>query len=614
MVELYRFFNLAFLFKGFSGTFPKARNAEELREALLNKLDMTTAHYRPGFDHPELPKGSATINEGLDEFDCGFFGLTEHLSQKASIEVRMLLEKSIEAIMDAGLNPKDIHNTRTNVYIAFCFSDYEFEIMKSIRSSARGCIRSARTAIGMSIAHFLKIKGKVCVTDTACSSSLHSIDHAYRAMRMGECENALVVTANFITIRTTTLEFALLGVLSKDGVCKPFDEHGDGYVRSEAASAILLQKAKNSKRIYAQIIHSKCNSDGFKETGITFPSRQDQANVIEEVLIESNIDPKELTFVEAHATGTAVGDPEECAGIDAVIAKKRKTPLLVGSIKGNLGHSEQCAASSSVIKCLLSMENGLLFPNIHYSVTKSTIDSIIEGRIKVVQEVTKIKDQMPLMGVNSFGFGGSNSHALIRAMTKGKVNGGIPKDDLPRLVCVSGRTPEAVSSLLDTVDFKTLDAEYISLLNNVFRTFIPNHRYAGYSIVSKTGDWYLIYKQFSLIPIFADSVRRVQGFFERDGIKINNTILNPDQGVRKSYVILGSLTIQLCLTDVLKKICLPITGVIGYSFGELIRAYYDGVLDLETVLACGYILNGEPVQNYEQINGHNSSGMEEQVT
>ncbi|KAG5862273.1 hypothetical protein JTB14_001473 [Gonioctena quinquepunctata] len=193
---------------------------------------------------------------------------------------------------------------------------------------------------------------------------------------------------------------ARLGVLSEDGVCKPFDEHGYGYVRSEAASAILLQKAKNSKRIYAQLIHSKCNSDGFKEIGITFPSRQDQANVIEEVLIESNIDPEEVTFVEAHATGpcistkfrsgskyqkswecevvisenkfshlskyrsyyeelqpslvaierTAAGDPEECAGIDAVIAKKRKTPLSVGSIKGNLGHSEQSAASSSIIK------------------------------------------------------------------------------------------------------------------------------------------------------------------------------------------------------------------------------------------------------------------------
>ncbi|KAG5878855.1 Fatty acid synthase, partial [Gonioctena quinquepunctata] len=322
---------------------------------------------------------------------------------------------------------------------------------------------------------------------------------------------------------------------------------------------------------------------------------------------------------------TAAGDPEECAGIDAVIARKRKTPLLVGSIKGNLGHSEPSSASSSVIKCILSMENGVLFPNIHYSVTSSTLDSIIEGRMKVVQEVTKIKDQMPLMGVNNFGFGGSNGHALMRAMARKKVNCGIPKDNLPRLVFVSGRTPEAVSSLLDTVNSETLDAEYISLLNNVFRTFIPNHRYAGYSIVSKTGvdkgsmsritlkklpiylvfgnleDWYSIYKQFSLIPIFADSIRRVQEFFEKNGTKINNTILNPDQEVRKSYVILGSLTIQLCLADVLKKICLPTTGVIGYSFGEFIRAYYDGDMDLETVLACGSILNGEPMQNYEPV-------------
>ncbi|KAG5876512.1 hypothetical protein JTB14_023116 [Gonioctena quinquepunctata] len=586
---------------GMSGIFASARNTEELKEGLLNKLDMTTAHFRPGFDHPELPQRSATINEGLDYFDCGFFGLTEHLSEKSSIELRLLLEKSTEAIIDAGLNPKDIRNTRTNVYLAYCLSDYEPLMKHTIRSSPKGCLRSTRTAIGMSIASFLKLKGAVYTTDTACSSSLHSFDHAYRAIRMGECDNALVISANITCIASTTLQFALLGVLSKKGVCQPFDEHGEGYVRSEA------------------------------ETGITFPSRQDQAIVIGEVLTESDINPEEITFFEAHATGTIVGDPEECAGIDAVIARKRKTPLLVGSIKGNLGHSEPSAASSSIIKCLLSMESGHLFPNIHYSVTRSTLNSIIEGRMKVVQEVTEIKDQKPLMGVNSFGFGGSNAHALIRAITKQKVNGGIPSDDLPRLICVSGRTPEAVSSLLDTVNSKTLDAEYISLLNNAFRTFIPNHRYAGYSIVSKTGvdegsisrialkkspiylvfgnleDWYSIYKQFSVVPIFSDSFRRVQEFFEKVGTKLINKIFNPDEVVRESYVILGSLIIQLCLANILKKICIPATGVIGYSFGELIRAYYDEILDLETVLSCGFILNGEPVQNYKQINGHANS-------
>ncbi|KAG5870053.1 Fatty acid synthase, partial [Gonioctena quinquepunctata] len=116
---------------GIGGVFPKAKNIEELEQCLFEKLDLTTEHYRPNFDHPDLPKRSATINEGLEDFDCGFFGLDEHQSSISSPEMRMLLEKSIEAIIDAGLNPKDIHNTKTNLYIAQCTNDSE-AIMKTL--------------------------------------------------------------------------------------------------------------------------------------------------------------------------------------------------------------------------------------------------------------------------------------------------------------------------------------------------------------------------------------------------------------------------------------------------------------------------------------------------
>ncbi|KAG5883952.1 hypothetical protein JTB14_031777 [Gonioctena quinquepunctata] len=325
---------------------------------------------------------------------------------------------------------------------------------------------------------------------------------------------------------------------------------------------------------------------------------------------------------EVVAQGTTAGDPEECAAIDSVIAQHRKTPLLVGSIKGNLGHPEPSAGVTSIIKCIMSMENGYIFPNIHYSVPRPNLTSIIAGRMKVVQEATKIDDEKSLMVVNSFGFGGSNSLAVLRAITKKKVNGGVPYDDLPRLVCVSGRTPEGVSSLLDTVHPKSLDVEYIALLHSAFKTHIPNHVYSGYKIISKTNviqgsierinlrsslylvfgnlfDWFSIYKNFSGVPIFADCLQRVQQFYEKHE-KINNTILNPDEEIRKSYDIMGCLVIQLCLADLLKQLDLPTTAVMGYSLGELVHAYYNSDLDLEAVLTCGFILNTAEMPSYKQ--------------
>ncbi|KAG5883951.1 hypothetical protein JTB14_031776 [Gonioctena quinquepunctata] len=251
---------------GIGGVFPKAKNIEELEKCLFEKLDLTTKHYRLNFDHPDLPKRSATINEGLEDFDCGFFGLDEHQSSISSPEMRMLLEKTIEAIIDAGLNPKDLHNTRTNLYIAQCTNDSETILRDTIRHVPGSVIRTT-------------------------------------PIRSGECDNALVLSANILINPGDTLQFAKLGVLSMRGVCRPFDENGDGYVRSEVVTAFLLQKAKTAKRIYAQLVHTKCNSDGFKDDGITFPSRHAQSNLMKEVFKESNISPDDITFMEAHATG-----------------------------------------------------------------------------------------------------------------------------------------------------------------------------------------------------------------------------------------------------------------------------------------------------------------------
>nr|AMK38868.1 fatty acid synthase 1 [Colaphellus bowringi] len=618
----------AVVISGISGVFPKCRNVEELRDSLMNKLDLTTAHYREGFDHAELPKRSGTLNTGLQDFDAGFFGMHENQADPCSIETRILLEKSIEAIIDAGMNPKDIESTKTGFYLGYCYSDTESTLgWKTHKEKRFPILTAARFSMVSRVAYFLKLKGPTYQCDSACSSSLHALDHAFKDIRSGECENAIVAGANLSMFPGTTLQFAKLGVLSPRGICQPFDKNGDGYVRSEVITVVLLQKARNSKRIYAQVINTKCNSDGFKDNGITFPSRAAQAELIAEVLEESNVQPDNVTYLEGHATGTSAGDPEECAAIDSVIGQNRKTPLRVGSVKSNMGHSEPSAGICSIVKCLISMESGFLFPTINYSETRPGISSILEGRLEVVTEPIKITEEHPLMAVNSFGFGGSNSLSLIRSISKKKQNGGEPSDNLPRLVMVSGRNLEAVNSLLDSVPSNPLDAEYIRLLQNSFRIDIPNNSFKGYMIISKTTeisrsfdkislerlplyfvfgdlrDWYALLQQFSAVPVFAGSLQNIQGYLKKKDVDVKTTILSADEEVRKSYNTLGSLVIQICLADVLKKLNLRPVSAIGYSFGELVCAYYDDDLDLETVLGLCLILNGEAIFNGEKKNG-----------
>jgi fatty acid synthase len=266
-----------------------------------------------------------------------------------------------------------------------------------------------------------------------------------------------------------------------------FDQDASGYVKGEAIASIFLQKAKNARRIYAQIINTKANSDGFKEQGITFPSTLEQKQLMTEIYDESGINPSELSFLEAHGTGTQVGDPQEVEAIDDALARKRHKPLLVGSVKSNMGLTEPASGVCSIIKVLIAMETGLIAPNINLKQIKAGLEGFEQGRMKVVLDLTELEGDEAIVGVNNFGFGGNNCHTMLKRFTNKKVDGGIPKDDVPRLVCVSGRTEEAVLSLLNDVNCRKLDAKHVGLFHQIFKTNFYNHIYRGFTIASKNG-------------------------------------------------------------------------------------------------------------------------------
>lgn len=222
-------------------------------------------------------------------------------------QARMLQEHAYESILDAGVCPKSIRGSRTGVFIGCCAAESdEFYFYGPAIKDGLGLTGTSRALLANRISFALDLKGPSFMVDTACSSSGYALDLAFSAIRNGEIDSALVGGTNLLLHPGTTLQFFRLGVLSKDGVCRPFDKDASGYCRSEAINMLFLQKAKDAKRVYAKLVYSKTNIDGFKNEGLTYPSGAIQIKLLEEFYKDIQIDPSTIDYVESHSTGTKV--------------------------------------------------------------------------------------------------------------------------------------------------------------------------------------------------------------------------------------------------------------------------------------------------------------------
>lgn len=189
-----------------------------------------------------------------------------------------------------------------------------------------------------------------------------------------------------------------LGVLSPDGRCKSFDNAADGYARSEGICVILLERAKTAKRVYARVLHAKTNCDGFKEQGITYPSGEIQKVLLDDFYKECDIPTNSLSYMEAHGTGTKVGDPEELNTLDQVFCTGRNRPLLIGTVKSNIGHNEPVSGLCSIVKVIIGMERDYIPPNINFNNLREGVEGLENKRLIVVSEKTPWPDNNGLAG------------------------------------------------------------------------------------------------------------------------------------------------------------------------------------------------------------------------
>ncbi|RZC40858.1 Ketoacyl-synt C, ketoacyl-synt, and/or PS-DH domain containing protein, partial [Asbolus verrucosus] len=488
----------------------------------------------------------------------------------------------------------------------------EIETLSKITEPQKmGITGYLRSFIAHRLSYYLKLKGPSYIADTACSSSLNALEHAFKAIRSGQCDNAIVGGVNLLLHPGITLQFFRLGVLSYDGICKVFDQNANGYVRGDTIACIFLQKSKVAKRIYAQLLYTKINCDGYKSFGITFPSTQMQQQLLTEIFDESGYSPSDLSYLEAHGTGTEVGDPQEVEAIDGAIAKKREKPLLIGSVKCSIGHTEPASGLCSLIKVIIAMETGLIAPNIYLKKIKAGMEGFEQGRLKAVTELTELEGDEAVVGINNFGFGGNNCHLLIKRFKKEKMKEGLPNDDVPRLVCVSGRTEESILSSLNDLKNKPFDTEYVRLFHNIFKKNHKNFLYRGYTILSKNGPLktsfkfyvdqpkplYVCFGQFDTsfrllgnhflhYPPFKATISRINTLLSHKNINIIDIIL--DKQTDTENALLGALAVQIGIVDVLKTLELNPAAVHGDGLGKLITAYYYETITLEEAMLAAY--------------------------
>ncbi|XP_046414517.1 fatty acid synthase [Neodiprion fabricii] len=602
---------------GIAGRFPDSDNMTHFQENLFNKVDLVTDDDRRWkLDHPEIPQRTGKIN-GIGKFDSLFFGV--HFKQAHTLDpmCRMLLEHAYEAIIDAGVNPRQLRGSNTGVFIGACFSESEKTwFYEKLQVNGFGITGCSRAMLANRISYWLGSHGPSYTVDSACSSSLFALDHAYRAIRSGQCDAAIVGGANLCLHPYVSLQFSRLGVLASDGKCKSFDADANGYVRSETISVIFLQKAKNAKRIYAKVVHTKTNCDGFKEQGITFPSTVMQSALLQQFYKECRVSPSSLAYVEAHGTGTKVGDPEEVYALEKVFCPGRTTPLRIGSIKSNLGHSEPASGLCSIAKVIIAMQSGYIPPNLNFKRPREGVTALEDGRIQVITELTPWDGGY--VGVNSFGFGGANAHILLESHSKKKINNGQPEDDLPRLVVASGRTEEAVTTILNSLESRATDAEYVSLFHSIHLEEIPGHLYRGYTILPPRGlpqdsirdvqhypgakrpvwfvfsgmgsQWAGMGEALMKIPAFAKAIDKCDAALKPHGVDIINILTNKDpktfDNILNSFV--GIAAVQVGLVDVLTSIGIVADNIIGHSVGELGCAYADGCFTAEQMVLSAY--------------------------
>ena len=388
-------------------------------------------------------------------FDSGFFGIAPIEAESLDPQQALLLEVTWQALEQGNINPRSLYNTRSGVFVGASSPDNAMQLMGAEWESI-GPYHGSGCAFGPlagRLSFYYGLLGPSFVVDTACSSSLVSIHLASDSLRKGECDLAIAAGVQLNTHPGFAMTFSKARMLSPDGLCRTFDQEANGYVRGEGCGVLILKRLADAEasgdHIMAVLRGSAVNQDG-PSGGLTVPSGPAQSRVIREALHDANLSPADIAFIEAHGTGTSLGDPIEVGALGDVFAEGRssESPLIIGSLKTNIGHLEAAAGVAGAIKTILSLYHRRVPRHLNLENPNALIPwDDLPVIVPTDASAPLPQEQILNAGVSSFGFSGTNAHLVFSNYASKELAD--ESDDLPSatLLALSAHDEVALASL-----------------------------------------------------------------------------------------------------------------------------------------------------------------------
>ncbi len=415
---------------GIGCRFPGANDPDEYWQFLSGGVDAICEVPRERWDvdafydpEPATPEKMYTRWGGfldqVDRFDPGFFGISMREAEKMDPQQRLLLEVSWEALENAGIAPDELSESPTGVFVGISQSDYRLlyrelsEIDAYLATGTCLCIAANR------LSYILNLRGPSMAIDTACSSSLVAVHLACQSLRRNESNLCIAGGVNLVLSPEGTITLSQARMMAPDGRCKTFDASADGYVRGDGCGVVVLKRLSEAiaanDNIWAVVPGSAVTQDG-TTAGLTAPSGPSQQVVIRQALVDAGCDPHDVSFIETHGTGTALGDPIEVRSLRSVLMKDRPAdrPCWLGAVKTNIGHLESAAGIAGLLKLVLSLRHKQIPPNLHFSKLNPYI-SLDGTTFKLPAECAdwSCGSAKRIAGISAFGFGGTNCHMIV---------------------------------------------------------------------------------------------------------------------------------------------------------------------------------------------------------
>lgn len=580
--------------------------------------------------------------EGIEQFDPDAFGITQREAARMDPQQRLLLETSSQAFENAGITPEILKASHCGVFIGISSFDYSRHLFQNRDGiDAYYGTGSALSIAANRISYQFDLHGPSLAVDSACSSSLVAVHLAMESLRRGECTLAVAGGVNALLLPDINITFTKAGVLSPDGRCKTFDAAANGIARAEGAGVVILKPLSRAvadkDHIWAVLLGSAVNSDG-RSNGIMAPNGTAQQRVIASAYRNAGISPAAVQYIEAHGTGTDLGDPIEVGALANVVSKDRPDdcPCRIGSVKTNFGHLEAGAGIAGLIKVALMLHEKKLVPTLHYDSPNPKIPfDKFNIQVQTELEPWPAKEGEALAGVSSFGFGGTNAHVILKDYRHSEetVNEAV---DIPVMVPLSARSDAGLRALVEAVrNFADQEGERLNINDlaqsaSMKRAHLPvrlavvarsrpqlrdrlDSYLAGKShplilradvlpeekpriafiCPGQGGQWFAMGRELlAYEPVFRHAVERYDEVFKPiSGWSLMEELHKDEESSRVNDIEFSQpllFALQAGLWELWRSLGIEPEAVVGHSMGEITAAYIAGKLSLEEAIRLIY--------------------------